>query len=214
MERFFQCIRLTALTLMLCVAFSLSAAAKKKMVERGMDRQEVRAILGKPEATSFDEYGETWSYYKIDYLNKLILVHFDLDGKVNTYQEQLYERMPGGGTPSAYAPRPLMSPDNYYLPSPSCSMSDQAFSILLDKVRSASFDKDKYNLLEVASLGCHYTCDQCARMMGLFSFTDDKLHVLRIMAPRIVDARNALVIYNVFTFDSDKEKAAQIIAGK
>jgi hypothetical protein len=66
----------------------------------------------------------------------------------------------------------------------------------------------------VASLGCHYTCDQCARMMELFSFTDDKLHVLRIMAPRIVDARNALAIYNVFTFDSDKEEAALIMAGK
>ena len=48
-------------------------------------------------------------------------------------------------------------------------------------------------------------------MMELFNFSDDKLKVLKIMAPHIVDAQNAYIIYKTFTFDSDKEKAAQIM---
>lgn len=130
-----------------------------------------------------------------------------------TYHEQLFDATPSS-TPPAGAMQPIVDP-GYSLPLlPSYSLNEQAFSFLLGKVRSASFDDDKYTLLEVASLGCFYTCDQCARMMELFSFSDDKLHVLKIMAPRIVDAQNAYVIYKTFTFDSDKEKAAEIMAGK
>ncbi len=205
--------------------FSLSvvAAARDKMVERGMNKDEVQTILGKPKAMSFDQDGETWTYSKIPVIGefyKLIFVHFDLNGKVNTYQEQLFDNTTSDNTPPFGARRPAIVPGSSYAPNTPCppyvqfGLSDSAFSFLLGKVRSASFDKDKYDLLEVASLGCYYTCDQCARVMELFSFDDDKLHVLKIMAPRIVDAQNAYIIYKVFTFDTDKEKAAQIMAGR
>ncbi len=207
-------VRMTVLAILLAI-FSLSAAAKDSVVERGMDKKEVKAILGKPKATSFDQYGETWTYYKESILdcNKLITVHFDQNGKVVTYHEQLSDATPSS-TPPAGTMQPIVGP-GYSLPLlPSYSLNEQAFSFLLGKVRSASFDDDKYTLLEVASLGCFYTCNQCARMMELFSFSDGKLHVLKIMAPRIVDAQNAYVIYKTFTFDSDKEKATEIMAGK
>jgi hypothetical protein len=56
-------VRMTVLVILLAI-FTLSAAAKDSVVERGMDKKEVKAILGKPKATSFDQYGETWTYYK------------------------------------------------------------------------------------------------------------------------------------------------------
>lgn len=208
-------VRMTVLAILLAI-FSLGAAAKDSAVERGMSKKEVKAILGKPKAMSFDQYGETWTYYKepiLDDCNKLITVHFDENGKVVTYHEQLFDATPSS-TPPTGTMQPIVDP-GFSLPLlPSYSLNEQAFSFLLGKVRSASFDDDKYTLLEVASLGCFYTCDQCARMMELFSFSDDKLHVLKIMAPRIVDAQNAYVIYKTFTFDSDKEKATEIMAGK
>lgn len=209
-------IRRAALVVLLS-ALTLSAEAKDKAVERGMDRQEVKAILGQPKATSFDQYGETWTYYKVPIIGdccKLISVHFDLGGKVVAYQEQLIDSTTDDNTLSTNMRQPPVAPNCPYPPYPSYSLSEQSFSFLISKVRSASFDADKYALLEVASLGCFYTCDQCARMMEVFSFSDDKLHVLKIMAPRIVDAQNAYIIYKAFTFDSDKEKAAEIMAGK
>ena len=49
------------------------------------------------------------------------------------------------------------------------------------------------------------------RVLPLFSFSQDKLRALEIMAPRIVDRQNAFKIYNLFTFSNDKEKARRIL---
>lgn len=48
-------------------------------------------------------------------------------------------------------------------------------------------------------------------MIKLFTFSDDQLKVLRLMAPHIIDPQNAIIIYNLFTFDSEKVKAGEII---
>lgn len=93
----------------------------------------------------------------------------------------------------------------------SYSLSNQAFSILYNKVKKASFDDNKLDLIEVASLGCYYSCSQTIRMMKIFTFADERLKVLNLMAPRIVDPQNAIDIYKLFSFDSDKDKAGEII---
>ena len=74
-----------------------------------------------------------------------------------------------------------------------------------------TFKDNKFEILEIASIGCFYSCAQTAHMMRIFSFGDEQLKALRMMAPRIVDPQNAAVIYNVLTFDSEKEEAAEII---
>ena len=93
----------------------------------------------------------------------------------------------------------------------SYSLSNQAFSILYNKVKKASFDDNKLDLIEVASLGCYYSCSQTIRMMKIFTFADERLKVLNLMAPRIVNPQNAIDIYKLFSFDSDKDKAGEIM---
>lgn len=56
-----------------------------------------------------------------------------------------------------------------------------------------------------------FSCRQTARIISIFSFTDDKLKALKLMAPRITDLHNAAEIYKQFTFSIDKDKAAEII---
>ena len=90
-------------------------------------------------------------------------------------------------------------------------LDDASFAKLYNKVKSATFDDNKFDLLEMASLGCCYSCEQTARVMRLFSFGDKQLKVLSMMASRIVDPQNAIVIYNVLTFDSEKSKAGEIM---
>ena len=65
-------------------------------------------------------------------------------------------------------------------------LSDEKFTILHNKVKNASFDAPKMDLIEVASLGAFYSCEQCASIMSIFSFGDKKLAALRLMAPRIL----------------------------
>ena len=67
-------------TTILMFAVCLSASAKDvKSVERGMTKQEVINILGKPKLTSFDAYGDKWEFIKN---TKQITVSFDLNGRV------------------------------------------------------------------------------------------------------------------------------------
>lgn len=92
-------------------------------------------------------------------------------------------------------------------------LSDGKFAILYDKVRNASFDDRKMELIEVASLGAYYSCEQCAAILGIFSFGDKKLAALRFMAPRVTDLRHAYLIYGQFSFQSEKDEAMRIIGG-
>ena len=92
-------------------------------------------------------------------------------------------------------------------------LSDEKFAILYNKVKNASFDDRKMDLIEVASLGAFYSCEQCASIMSIFSFGDKKLAALRLMAPRIIDPHRAYLIYDKLTFQSEKDEAARIIGG-
>lgn len=78
-------------------------------------------------------------------------------------------------------------------------------------MKKASFDDNKFDLIEVASLGCYYSCSQAVRLMKIFTFDDERLKALSMMAPHIVDPQNATDIYKLFCFDSDKEKAGEIM---
>ena len=92
-------------------------------------------------------------------------------------------------------------------------LSDEKFTILYNKVKNASFDDRKMDLIEVASLGAFYSCEQCVSIMSIFSFSDKKLAALRLMAPRIIDHRHAYMIYDILSFQSEKDEAARIIGG-
>lgn len=201
-------------------AVCLSASAKtKKIVERGMTKQEVIEIMGQPKLTSFDAYGDRWEFYKMNVLtgeSKHIVVGFDLNGKVVAYNmsyvdDNVQQPAPpshpscgaGAGVVAVVGPK---VPIGY-----GYCLDDASFSILYNKVKNASFDDNKFDLLQVASLGCYYSCAQTARMMRIFTFGDKQLKVLRMMAPHIVDPQNATDIYNVLTFDSEKSEAGEIM---
>ena len=211
-------------TTFLMFAICLSASAKgKKTVERGMTKQEVMNILGQPNLTSFDAYGDRWDYFKINVLtgeNKQITVGFDLNGRVVAYNTRFVD---DSTSCDGVNNRNNAATDNCQRPIPPYGagpdapffygycLDDASFAKLYNKVKSASFDDNKFDLLEVASLGCFYSCEQTARMMRQFSFGDKQLKVLSMMAPHIVDLQNAIVIYNVLTFDSEKTKAGEIL---
>ena len=206
-------------TTILMFAVCLSASAKgKRNVERGMTKQEVIAILGEPKLTSFDMYGDKWEYDKYNYLfgdSKYITVFFDRNGKVVQYDTRIIEpnsqtsnvQQPQHPTPPIYDGRcdPDGRMDYGYC------LDDASFSKLYNKVKQASFNNNKFDLIEVASLGCYYSCAQVARIMKIFPFDDEQLKALKMMAPHIVDLQNTGLIYKVFCFDSEKEKAEEII---
>ena len=206
-------------TTILMFAVCLSASAKgKRNVERGMTKQEVIAILGEPKLTSFDMFGDKWEYAKYNNLfgdSKYITVFFDRNGKVVQYDTRIIE--PNSQTSNVQQPHPTpplydgrCDPDGRM--DYGYCLDDASFSKLYNKVKKASFDDNKFDLIEVASLGCYYSCAQVVRIMKIFPFDDEQLKALRMMAPHIVDPQNAIVIYQLFSFDSEKQKVGEILS--
>lgn len=208
--------KIATLATAIMFAMCLTASAKGKDIERGMSKQEVMNILGKPKLKSFDENSDRWEYIKGYSLTatKYSVVVFDRSGRVIRYDTRLIDgNNDTAGNCQHYPTPPAYYDNNFSNPATGYCMDEAAFNILYNKIKKESFDDDKYNLLEVASLGCYYSCAQTVRIMKLFSFGNEQLKVLRIMAPRIVDPQNATDIYAVFTFDSDKATAGEIMRG-
>ena len=206
-------------TTILMFAVCLSASAKgKRNVERGMTKQEVIAILGEPKLTSFDMYGDKWEYAKYNNLfgdSKYITVFFDRNGKVVQYDTRIIE--PNSQTSNVQQPHPTpplydgrCDPDGRM--DYGYCLDDASFTKLYNKVKKASFDDNKFDLIEVASLGCYYSCAQVVRIMKIFPFDDEQLKALRMMAPHIVDLQNTGLIYKIFSFDSEKQKVGEILS--
>lgn len=211
--------KLLTMILML-LAFTISStdaeAKNKTSIERGMTKQQVTAILGTPGNTSFDQYGEEWEYYKTGlypfYRSRRIIVGFDANGLVVTYHSYYLDdndlQHNAEGSPKSVAiPVPVYQDDVYCI-------SDKDTAIICNAIKNASFKNDKYALIEVASLGCYYSCSQCATIMKLFDFNDEKKKALQYMAPRIVDPQNANVICNLFDFSDDKNEVLRLIQGR
>ena len=83
-------LRMVLSTLLMLFTCLINIQAKDHMVQRGMTKEQVMQILGKPDATSFDSYGDRWTYRKSSLLDpddKFIYISFGRDGKVISYQE-------------------------------------------------------------------------------------------------------------------------------
>lgn len=93
-------------------------------------------------------------------------------------------------------------------------MSDREFDLLYNKVKNKNFKSDRLELIEVGSLDSRFACRQCRKMMELFAFDDDRMEVLRLMAPRVVDTENAALVTDAITFDSKKHEAALLLRSK
>lgn len=90
-------------------------------------------------------------------------------------------------------------------------MNDFEFNVLYTRIKNKPFKNDKLELVEVGSLDSRFSCRQCADIMLLFSFDDEKMAVLEFMAPHVVDRENAGIIMDNLSFSSSREKAASLL---
>ena len=83
-----------------------------------------------------------------------------------------------------------------------------------NKVKAKPFKDDQLDLLEAGIGNRGLSCKQCVRMMSIYRFDDDKLEVLKILAPNISDRENYDEIINALDFISSEEKARSILGIK
>lgn len=85
------------------------------------------------------------------------------------------------------------------------------FNTIYNIVKRTSFDSGKTDIIRVACINNNFSSKQCASLLSLFSFDDNKLKALKIMKPRLTDNTNYSKILKLFTFSSNKDKAATIL---
>jgi Ni/Co efflux regulator RcnB len=90
-------------------------------------------------------------------------------------------------------------------------LQDEKFAIITDKVKDASFKDCKLALIEVSCIDNYFVCRQVLSLLKLFTFDDDKLEVLKIMSPYILDKENYEMLSEHFTFDKNKKSAMDLL---
>lgn len=208
-------IRLIIAGLVIAVGFSSCSSlfydAKADVlnsIQKGMSRQEITNILGTPEFRRFDRDIEEWEYSRElsnrgNITKTQIVVSFE-DGKVVAMDSFSGEPsplpiVPGGVVIDSSAPVYVKG------------MHPEEFRHFYEEVKSRPFKDDQIEMMRVVARNNSLNCGQCASLMALYAFDDDKMKVLRIFASNIVDPENYKAILDVIDSLFKKDDAKKIL---
>lgn len=92
------------------------------------------------------------------------------------------------------------------------AMSSSEFQRLLNNVKNESFADDQTSVVRIAAKSKYFTISQLITLLDVFSFSDDKINIVQIVYPRVVDKDNAHNLLGAFTYSDDKDRVEQIIS--
>ena len=92
-------------------------------------------------------------------------------------------------------------------------MNDQLFQTFYKEMKNEPFKDDRMKLLNAALAGSDFTSAQCLQLTKLYTFDDDRMEIMKIMYPRIVDKEAFFTVINTLTFSPSKEKMKDFIIG-
>lgn len=79
------------------------------------------------------------------------------------------------------------------------------------ELRRVVFDDEKVKLLRASIAGRGVCVAQAQELLRLFSFSEEKLAALEVLAARLVDRDAAMNLLNAFDFDSDRRRARTVL---
>lgn len=194
---------------------SLFTASNKTTVSNirpGMTQAQVQGMLGSPDYKRFDGGVEQWEYRSYYYTqgNQPVNVIVDFnDGKVvalNSFDTPQYPTPP---VPPVVAVCPPARPD--YPVRHSMVLNDKQFDAFFKRVKDEPFDDDRLELLKEEADRTDFTCAQCVRLLRLNTFDDERLQMLRILAPAIIDPENGRMIIDLMDFSSSEAEARKLL---
>jgi Domain of unknown function (DUF4476) len=91
------------------------------------------------------------------------------------------------------------------------AMSESEFRKLKSNVENEDFADDQTSVVRIAAKSKYFNIDQLIRLLDVFSFEEDKIELVRIVYPQVVDPDNAHNLLGAFTYSDDKEEVEEII---
>lgn len=91
-------------------------------------------------------------------------------------------------------------------------MSEEDFQAVLDAIHDAgSYSSNKLSALQLAADGKGFRMEQVGQVVDLFSFSEDKINVVKALKPSIVDPPNAAALLAHFSFATDKDAVQKLL---
>jgi hypothetical protein len=90
-------------------------------------------------------------------------------------------------------------------------ISEQQFMGLTQAMLRESFARDKLRVLSQVAPNENFLVSHVLTVLGQFSFSNDKLEVVRLMRPNLLDMQNSIQLYQAFPFSNDKDKLRAIL---
>lgn len=92
------------------------------------------------------------------------------------------------------------------------AMTGAQLTSLSNSLRQASFRKDKMRVIRLAAPENWFTTAQVKQIVEHFSFSSDKVDVLAMLHPRLIDPENTHTLFNLLPHASDRRKLEERIA--
>lgn len=183
-------------------------------ISRGMSMADVRQMMGEPSYRRFNAQDEEWEYIRAYSRPNRIVVTFT-GGVVSSLNT--YDVAPPPAEPEPIIverevhrpPYPAYPPQAY--PPYGRGVDSGWFEEFYRRVREKPFTSDQLRLIASAPESKLFSSAQCLRLLELFRWDDDRLKVLRVIAPRLADHQYAYKIIDSFTFESGKDEAARLL---
>lgn len=116
----------------------------------------------------------------------------------------VFAPQPEGRPSPAPAPPPPGPPAAPAGPRP---MTPAAFKGFRAQLEASSFDSGRMGMLETAAAHNVFSAAQVARVLATFSFDNQRAQAACLLAPRVLDPKNAHVIAQSFDFASSRNEA-------
>ncbi len=100
------------------------------------------------------------------------------------------------------------------LPPQPQAVSAVEFSGIMESLKREGFSDNKITMLKTFTISKFLSVKQTAEIIRLFMMPNEKITVLEMLYPVVVDKANGYKLIDEFTFSNDKEKAKEIITGK
>lgn len=90
-------------------------------------------------------------------------------------------------------------------------MSDQLFQTFFDNVKNEPFEKDRIALINAALASSDFTTAQCLQLVKFYTFDNERMKIMKMIYPRIVDKEAFFTVINILTFSSSKDKMNEFV---
>lgn len=99
-------------------------------------------------------------------------------------------------------------------PPPVQALRPDQLDALARAMRQEPFAEGKLRVVDtaLAATGGFVTVEQVGRLMSQFAFPQEKLALVRLLRPRLLDPQEGYRLHEAFTFDDDREELRRILA--